>query len=357
MKTLAKGGILVTRFPFESQFGGEEVHTIDLMEKLTERSYEINFLGSCPILLKKLGGKKAWLYKPPVSRSSLVIFSLLSPILFLWAGFLFWLARRKWRISTVYCMSLGEKLLMTPWARNCKVVWVEHARIEKWLTKNPWRILYSYLSRRVTIIVTSNAMVKYLPFAKNVKAISCGVALEKEETLPSELEEFLGKGFCIGTVARLTVDKGVDSIDRLVQLEPDIRGVIVGSGPVKLSGNHRLKIVSNLSRGQLHILYKKLDLFILASREFDPFGMVAAEAMMAGTPTMITNKCGISFDLKNGREAIIVPAEFKEIHKEFKKLKKHPESLKTLALAGQLFAKKHYSLDRMVDEFEEVLGG
>ncbi|MBI4127225.1 glycosyltransferase family 4 protein [Candidatus Peregrinibacteria bacterium] len=365
MKTLAKARILVTRFPFESRFGGEEVHTLSLMEGLRERGFEVFFLGACPVLSDEFAKRDfetqyVWLGKPPVNFAWLIFFTLMSPPLFFWAGILLWRAKKKWSVDTLYCLSLGEKLLMTPWARifKMKVLWLEHARIGNWLTRNPWRVFYSILSRWAKVVVTSNAMLRFLPFVKNIQAINCGVFLEKEWALPTEVEKFLedGKGSLrLLFVARLTADKGVDIMDRIVHSQPDIKLIVVGEGPFKFRENPRLKVLSNLKRGQLTTLYKSVDLLVLPSTEFDPFGMVAAEAMTAGTPCLISDKCGISFDLKNEREAIIRKPTFKEFDLTLKKLKRNPELLKKVARAGENFAKKNYTLTRMVDEFDYLL--
>ncbi|MBU0981871.1 glycosyltransferase family 4 protein [Patescibacteria group bacterium] len=361
-KTLAKRRLLVTRFPLEARMGGEEVHTFTLMERLRGRGYKTYFLGSCPVLLfgEWDGKRRAWLGKPPVTKIWLVLFTVMSPVLFILSGFYLWRARRKWKVDTLYCLSFGEKLMMTPWGRifGMKVLWLEHARIGRWLRGNPWRIWYSFLSRFVTVVVTSRAMKEKVP-AKNVVATSCGVELEKSRPLRKEILSFLKGGFGVGTVCRLTVDKGVDKIVRLVDTEPDMRLVLVGSGPllsaIESSKNRdRILHVDSLARGELTSLYKALDVFILGSTEFDPFGMVAAEAMMAGTATVVTRECGISFDLKNGREAMVVGAGFAEMDKAVRKLR-DSRLREKIGKAGKKFAKEHYSIERMVEEFVRLL--
>ncbi len=368
MKTLPKTRILVTRFPYESRFGGEEVHTLRLMEELDKCGMEAFFLGSCPVLLREFKERgflvrKAWLGKPPVTKLWLVIFTLLSPILFLHAGMLLGRARRQWGVDSLYALSFGEKLLMTPWAKlfGIKVVWLEHARIGKWLTKNPWRWVYRRLSRWATVVVTSQAMVTHVrPWVVAVKAVPCGVILDEPATLPAELVHFLKGGFAIGTVARLSADKGVDMLVHLVQSKPDARLVIVGDGPLKMSiqkqlDPDRVRLLSSLPRGQLTSFYKALDLFVLASREMDPFGMVAAEAMAVGTPVLLTSVCGIAADLQDGREAFISEPRVSELDKTLKKIMKRAELLEVVAKQGQAFAQKHYRLETMVAEFARLL--
>lgn len=368
MKTLPKARILVTRFPYESRFGGEEVHTLRLMEELDDLGHEAFFLGSCPVLLREFRersfvSKRAWLGKPPVTKGWLLLFTLLSPFLFVKAGWMLRKARKQWNVDTVYMLSLGEKLLMTPWAKffKMRVLWLEHARIGRWITKNPWRVIYRRWSKGVTTVVTSRAMVKHVaPLAKKVVAISCGVMTDEARPLEGEVADFLKGGFAIGTVARLTADKGVDILVHLVHGKPDVRLVIVGNGPLKKAIEkagcaEQILIVPSLPRGQLTSFYKALDLFVLASTEMDPFGMVAAEAMSVGTPVLMTAKCGISEDLVDGRDALIVEPRRSELDKALKKVLRHPELLDELGERGQKFVQKHYRLDSMVARFEALL--
>jgi len=368
MKRVAKARILVTRFPYESQLGGEEMHTITLMCELDKKGHEAFFLGSCPVLLdifkdKGFDVQKAWLGKPPVSKKWLFLFTFMSPYLFFKAGWILKNARKNWGVDTVYMLSFGEKLLMTPWAKfyKMKVIWLEHARIGRWLTKNPWRRIYKWWSKWVTTVVTSNAMVKHVKdLAYKVEAISCGVIATKPAPLNESIRRFLDSGFAVGIVARLTVDKGVDKVVRLVHCKPDMRLIVIGDGPLrdtveKMLSSKQVMHLSSLPRPQLMSLYKHLDLLILGSMEMDPFGMVAAEAMNFGTPVLMTDVCGISEDLKDECEAVIVPAKYAALDKALKKLMKHKELGVKIGKGGERFVKTHYRLDTMVNSFEILL--
>lgn len=369
MSRVAKARILVTRFPFQSRKGGEELHSITLMNALEKKGHEVFFLGSCPVLLtdfKQAGfeTRRAWLAKPPVTKAWLLLFTLLCPLLFVLAGMMMIRATVKWKVDTVYMLSFGEKLLMTPWALllNRRVMWLEHARIGKWLSKNPWKIVYKFWSKWVTTVVTSNAMEPFLaPHVRgDLHAISCGVILDKSEPLPRRIVDFLKGGFTVGTVARLTVDKGVDSVVRLVHSKPDTRCLIVGDGPLleqlKMDSDEgRVLIIPSLPRGQLMSLYKSLDLFVLAPPEMDPFGMVAAEAMWHGSPTLLTDQCGISAELMDGKDAVVVPAKFSALDRAFKKLLRQNEWRRELGAHGKSTVRKLFPLKKMVAEFESLL--
>lgn len=368
MPTVPKARILVTRFPYESQFGGEELHTLELMQQLDRRGINSFFLGSCPVLLKEFKArhfevKKAWLGKPPVTKWGLLVFTLLYPFLWLRAGFLLRAARRQWGVTTVYMHSFGEKILMTPWALfwDMKVVWVEHARIGRWFVKNPWRRVYERLARRVTVVVTSHAMAEIMrEFVPHVLAISCAAMVEKTEPLPDELARFMDSGFSVVCVARLTRDKGVDMLVHAVHSKPEMRLVLIGQGPLqatleKTAKGEAVRLLPSLPRGQLMEILKRADLVVLPSREMDPFGMVAAEAMMMGAPVLVTNVCGIAADLHHGENAFVAAPNFREIDKGIKRLMRDDPLRKKLAGAGKRFAQHHYDLGKMVDAFERVL--
>ncbi|MEK7146400.1 MAG: glycosyltransferase family 4 protein [Patescibacteria group bacterium] len=368
MKTLAKARILVTRFPYESRYGGEEVHTLTLMDSLAKRGFFVAFAGSDPVLLKEFPKQdtpilQTWLAKPPVSKGWLVLFTLLSPILFLDSLRLLFNARQRWKVDTVYMLSLGEKLMMTPWAIlfGMKVLWLEHARIGNWLTKNPWRPWYSWWSRWVTVVVTSKKMEAELPFVRHVISVPCGIQKNKHSSpLPQEFLDFAKDHFCVGNVSRLTVDKGVDMMVRLVHSQPDIKLILVGTGPLEKLAQEsvdadRILTIPFLDQSQLPAFYQALDLFVLASMEMDPFGMVAAEAMLAGTPTVVTDLCGISGDLKDGENARVISPRFASLDKAVKELKKNPELRKKMGARGKVFAEKNYDMELMVGRFEELI--
>ena len=56
-----------------------------------------------------------------------------------------------------------------------------------------------------------------------------------------------------------------------------------------------------------HELYPQADVFVLASAG-ESFGMVAAEAAAAGTPVIVSDRCGVAEFFDDG-EALVVPYE------------------------------------------------
>lgn len=338
------------------------------MQSLDERGVEAFFLGSCSVLYRMFReagfvSYRARLPRPPVTFTSLLFFTLLSPFAFLRAGMLMVLAKKKWGVDHVYMLSLTDKLLMTPWAHwlGMRVIWMEHARLGRWFYRNPWRSWYSFCSRWATVVVTSHAMLPLIePYVAHAVSIPCAVLAESPKPLRASIAEFLKGGFAVATVARLTEDKGVDMVVKLVQSKPDIRLVVVGDGPLEdrlhgIAPDGQVCFVRELPRAELFSLYAQVDLFILASREMDPFGMVAAEAMWMGAPVLLTSACGFSQELNHERQAMIVEPRFSEVDKAVKFLMRHPEVLDRMSQEGRAWVRGHHRLETMVRQFEMLI--
>ncbi|OGJ64102.1 hypothetical protein A3C37_04275 [Candidatus Peribacteria bacterium RIFCSPHIGHO2_02_FULL_53_20] len=375
--------ILFTRFPLESRFGGAEVQTLALMKGLKERGHEVAFMGSCSTLLKKVAGCKLQIFEldigiPPVSK--------VAAFTFLWRklsmGKKIRSAICNLQLSSrpdVVCMlSLSEKLLLTKHLteEGIRVIWIEHDRIGRWLTRNPWLPKLRKLSELATTVVVSDLSKKIyekLEF-QNVIAIPNGIDTSRLSPPPLAPPP-RGEGkLRIGTIARLSNDKGIDVLIDAIRDLPDISLTIVGTGPerVKLeaqlcSGRSRssatelgpsnqqstiiLPLVDDLAS-----FYRSLDLFVLPSREHDPFGLVAGEAMMMGIPTIVTDACGIAGYLQNGRDAVIVPAgSAKDLRNAILDLKNNPEKRALMGAIGKGTAEESFSMERMVRSYEIVL--
>src|SRR5207302_4037044 len=95
---------------------------------------------------------------------------------------------------------------------------------------------------------------------------------------------------------------------------------VVVAGPDDRHGTAALVEQAGRERetaGRIHILpvreeppydlYPQADVFVLAS-EGESFGMVAAEAAAAGTPVIVSDRCGIAPFFADG-EALVVPYE------------------------------------------------
>jgi len=365
--------ILFTRFPLESRFGGAEVQTIALMRGLRSRGHRVAFLGSCPTLLqecRKLAVPAAELEigPPPVTPWTAVSF--------LWRQFSM---RAKLKralkeigpLDAICMLSLSEKLLLTPIAKDEKirVFWIEHDRVGRWLTMNPWLSKLRRLSHLATTIVVSElSSMIYLRLGWDDKRL---IAIPNGVARPTSCSKKTTNGtFRIGCIARLSRDKGVDLLIEAVRNIPSVSLTIVGTGreeqrlrsliespnsPTAQQPNSpAISLLAHLP--DLSAFFSSIDLLVLPSRVHDPFGLVAAEAIMAGIPVIVTDACGIASYLKDKSDAYIVQAgSLSALRTAIEELRHDPEKRRALAEAGKRTAEELFSVDRMVDHYTRLL--
>ena len=397
------------------------MQTLNLMKRLKEKKHYVRFLGSCPTLLEKtkeidVPSTKFYISDPPVTKFGAVSFlwkkgemkkKLISKIESTppvsWAeysapqgiktthefdldsGILTTDSVVKLGI-TVFMLSLTEKLLLTEWCvkEGIDVVWIEHDRVGRWLTKNPWLPKLRKLSRLVkTVVVSELSREIYVKLGwrpEDVVAIPNGIDMElfsahgKVDRNPesgirnSELSAIPrpgfrvpNSGFRIGCLSRLTYDKGVDLLIEAVNSTPNVLLTIVGTGKeeknlkeLARSSENRIKFTDHVD--DLNDFYSSIDALILPSREHDPFGICVAEAMAAGVPTIITDVCGIASHLEGSESIIVKAGSADELRGAIEKIQR-PEIWKRLAEVGPMVVKERFSVERMVEKYEEVIGG
>lgn len=357
--------LLFTRFPLESHFGGAEVQTLSLMKGLAGRGHKVSFLGSCPTLLERVKdaevkSKELQIGSPPVTKWH--------AISFLWRRVkmrkqLIGAVEKSGKIDSIIMLSLTEKLLLTEWCHEhgIKVIWVEHDRVGRWLTKNPWLPRLRKLSRLATTVVVSSLstdLYRAMGWGGEIAAIPNGIDLTKFDSSPRSGPSFPLR---IGCIARLTYDKGVDVLIKALKDLPDIHLTIIGSGREEAALKQLLRM--NLKPETFNLqpsisdtaeFYRTIDLLILPSRDHDPFGLVVAEAMASGVPTICTDACGIASYL-DPSESIIVPAgNAQKLRDAILQIQQH-DAWAHLASHGANIAKNRFSLSTMVERYEALL--
>ncbi|MCK5015519.1 MAG: glycosyltransferase family 4 protein, partial [Candidatus Peribacteraceae bacterium] len=269
------------------------------------------------------------------------------------------------------CMlSLTEKILLTPKAlsSDIQVLWIEHDSIGRWLKKNPFLSRLRKLSKHVlTICVSESSRRTYIELGWNpsrVVAIPNGIdpsRFEVDNKNPNNSTN--GNKTSIGCVARLHKQKGIDILLRSIADLPQAHLTIVGIGEEKKSLINIIKELRIMDRvqildkvGKLGEFYKSLDIFVLPSRTNDPFGMVAAEAMCCGIPTVVTSACGISQDINDGKNGIVVKEDSIDALREaLSFLMTHADRRKAIGEAGKTKALTEFTIKSMVDAYERCL--
>ncbi|OGJ60806.1 hypothetical protein A3C52_04095 [Candidatus Peribacteria bacterium RIFCSPHIGHO2_02_FULL_51_15] len=184
------------------------------------------------------------------------------------------------------------------------------------------------------------------------------------ENLEPESSE---KELHLGCIARLSPEKGIDVLIQAVQTQPEVSLSIVGSGPEegyirrlidedteRLGTNQpRIRLLTEVEN--IEKFYETIDALVLPSVDNDPFGLVAAEAMMRGIPVIVTDACGIASYLRNGVDAIIVPAGSSSVLGSAMKSLSDPSLKEKLSRHGREKAEREFAVEKMVGRYERLL--
>jgi glycosyltransferase involved in cell wall biosynthesis len=163
-------------------------------------------------------------------------------------------------------------------------------------------------------------------------------------------------------VGRIAAGKG---IDHLIAAARDLKDAhVVLAGPDDRHGTTRLIQRANSeagTAGRIHVLppsqeppvelYPQADVFVLAS-EGESFGLVAAEAAAAGTPVIVSDRCGVASFFRDD-EALVVPYERQAIIQAVRRVL-HDSALREQLARGGMEAARRTSWDQVTDAQETI---
>lgn len=176
----------------------------------------------------------------------------------------------------------------------------------------------------------------------------------------------------VGTAARMDVWKGLDDfIDAagiVHRTRPDVRFVIAG-GPIEgLEHYERMlrdRVREQKLDGVVHFagwrfgpsempaFYQALDLFVLPSREAEPFGLVVLEAMASGLPVIATRHGGPLEIVREGDTGLFVePASPRSIAAGIVSLIDDRPRAAAMGAAGRRRAAADYSIEQTVSRLQ-----
>lgn len=216
------------------------------------------------------------------------------------------------------------------------------------------------LRRLDRVIAVSEWVCRYLERQGTaVSLIPYGVATPRERPDARDALGATSEDFVVGGIGRLDLQKGWDvlcaSAPRVRERMPRARFVVVGDGPERA----RLKHMGERS-GVDFIGYREraaelvfgMDVLVVPSR-YEAFGLVAAEAILAGVPVVASRVGGLSEVV--GNTGILVPANDPQALSEaLISLGESPDVRAHLVRQGRLRARHAFSQERMCTETFEV---
>jgi glycosyltransferase involved in cell wall biosynthesis len=155
-------------------------------------------------------------------------------------------------------------------------------------------------------------------------------------------------------VGRIAAGKGIEHLVAALDELPAAHLVLVGPddrhGVARALGGDRVHVLGPADGPPLE-LYRLADVFALPSAG-ESFGMAAAEAAAAGTPVVVTDRCGVADFLGDG-EALVVPDDRRAIVDAVRSVLADPLLHERLATGG-VAAALRTSWDAVTDRQEEL---
>ncbi|QPN63428.1 glycosyltransferase family 4 protein [Synechococcus sp. CBW1004] len=172
----------------------------------------------------------------------------------------------------------------------------------------------------------------------------------------------------VAFAGRLVTEKGVDDLldamHILVRRIPAASLLVAGDGPERkhleararrIGIGHHVVFLGHLSRLQLEERLKGAWVQVVPSRWEEPFGIVAAEAMMRGTAVLATNSGGLNEIIQDHETGLLVPAnDPQSLAEALTTMLLNPRETETLGTNGRNFALRRLTEAGFVDRFEQL---
>ncbi len=194
-----------------------------------------------------------------------------------------------------------------------------HTQLHRWATPHAYReaaavlAISPHMAERARAYGAAADRITLAP--AGLEPIELGLSLNASDESSGRPE----RTFQLLYVGRLAVEKGVDVLLDACRLLGE-RGShysldLVGDGVLRsrlerqaraLGLSDSVRFVGFVPRDELGSYYKRADLVCMPSLD-EPFGAVALEALMSGTPVVASDVGGIPFVVRHGENGLLVP--------------------------------------------------
>ncbi|MFL1677444.1 1,4-alpha-glucan branching protein domain-containing protein [Paenibacillus dendritiformis] len=284
-------------------------------------------------------------------------------------------------LKETYGWPLISTIHATEYGRN-------HGRIESGLQRRIHGMEQRLAAESDHVIVCSSAMqdeverIFALPRCR-ISMIPNGVAMAEEDSEAPEAQarqmkrtasppahESEAYGPMLFYVGRLVYEKGVHVlIDAMLQIRQAVPGaklLIAGTGPMKQELAARIE--ARGLGGQVRLLGfvddETRDAYIRAARVcvfpslYEPFGIVALEAMRFGTPVVVSDTGGLAEIIRHGVDGYkALPGHVESLAWHVTDLLLHPEQASRMAAEAVRTVRRHYDWRAIAASTREVYEG
>ena len=348
-------------------FGGPVVAAGELVRRLVARAHQVDVLTTTIVDL----------HNRPAARSSLAVVDgatvhyLGTPVRYRWMGITpalpIALARMR-RPDVVHVFGFRDPVTTgtAAWCRVARVPYVFEPlgmfqpRLRKVLLKRALdATLYRGVARGAAAVVVASERERDDVLASGISAEKVHVRgngfPEPFQATDGDLRERLGipaGAPLVLYVGRIASGKGIEHLAEAARQITEAHVVIAGPDDRHgVSPDAARLHTLPMTEEPPHALYPQADVFVLPS-EGESFGMVAAEAAAAGTPVIVSDRCGIAEFFEEG-EALVVPYEPEAVVGAIRRVLSDAALRERLAQGG-IEAARRTSWDRVADVQEEI---
>ncbi len=171
------------------------------------------------------------------------------------------------------------------------------------------------------------------------------------------------EAIAIGFIGRIEVRKGILDLAAawrtIAARIPNGHLVVVGTGPTEAEARRVLdgapRVLWLGFRADVPAILKRLNVLAMPSH-WEGFGLVAAEALLAGTPVVASNASSLPEIITQVTHGALVPLnDPKALAAAIICAVENPEDSRRMAAAGRIRVLEEFSPDRMIDGYERTL--
>lgn len=203
--------------------------------------------------------------------------------------------------------------------------------------------------------------------------INVNVFLEKSIIGKSEFREKYGipnDNMILITIGRLIKRKGVSwFVEHVMPRLDHVTYLVIGEGCERnqiteaIKNNHlsgTVKLLGRVSDEEWNECYQNADVFVMPNihvdNDVEGFGIVAAEASLAGLIVVASNLEGIPDAIQHGKNGVLVESENEEEYcKVLKEIQNNLDVYKKLAKTYSEYTREHYAWDNICERYRNEM--
>lgn len=200
-----------------------------------------------------------------------------------------------------------------------------------------------------------------IPNGVNEENYQCDYSTHFKEKYASPYEDIV---FYVGRIVR---EKGVQvliqSVSQILSTNPSTKFIIAGKGPYldnlrsqakSLGVEDRVYFTGFISDQERNMLYQAADVAVFPSL-YEPFGIVALEAMVTRTPVVVSNVGGLAEFVKDKENGLIFnSSDSHHLAEKIAYLLNNKKEAAKIAETGYRMVKEKFTWDEIAEKTEQV---